>query len=641
MKYLFSIFFLTFILTVYSQSCTHTIQLTDTYGDGWNGGRVAVSVNSVAVLTNLGSTFTTGLGPVSFNFTATSGQTIRVYRTTAGTYPSEMRIRVINSLGTVIINTVQPVTGTATTGGSIGISACSAPTPPTNDACSNATSLPCGTSSLAGTTVNTVSEVAPLGNSSNFGVWYQFTGDGQSTTITSTTTFDHELDIMTGSSCGSFVIVSAVDASVGTETYTFTAVNGQQYYIYVAHYLPGNTTTGTFTMSKSCTPVVVAPANDLVCNATTILCGSTTSGTTVNSTTTGTYEGVTTCGVSQTMPGVWYKIVGDGQTMSASLCGTVWDSKISVFSGSSCTALTCLGGIDDDGPSCVGTSASYQWSSVVGTIYWIKVYGYSTNTTFSLSLTCTTPPTPGPCINSTSFGTQAMPVLGSASFEIVSCQYSGEYSTWTGSVSNTPYIATSTIATDWITVRSGTYNGTIIAYGNQPLSFMPLSSETVYVHINSDSYCSTQSTCRDLSISRESALPVELLYFTGKQSSNINLLEWSTASEYNSDYFLVEVSKDGESWKSISQVNASTNSNQKIDYNTIHTFDEYTYNYYRLIQYDFDGMSKTYGPIVIDNRRQNKNILKYINTIGQEVPSNTLGIIFLVYEDGSMEKIYQ
>jgi hypothetical protein len=508
MKSLITIIFFIFISTsVLSQSCTHTIRRTDTWGDGWNGGTVAVSVNGVAVLTGLSCT---GAGPTSSTFTAAAGSTIRVYRTAAGLYPNEMRIQLRDGAGTVIIATIQPVNGTATTGGQTALGSCPA---------------------------------APS-----------------------------------------------------------------------------------------------APVNDLVCNATTILCGSTISGTTVNATTTGTYESVATCGVTQTMPAVWYKIVGNGQIMSASLCGTFWDSKISVFSGPNCTSLSCLGGIDDDGPSCFGTSASYQWTSVIGTTYWIKVHGYSSNTSFSLSLTCTTPPTPGPCTNLTSYGTQVMPVLGGAPFETISCQYAGEYSTWSNAISSTPYIATSTIPTDWITIRSGTYNGTIIAYGNQPLSFMPLSSGTIYVHVNSDSYCSTQSTCRDLSISRESALPVELLYFEGKQLGNINLLEWSTASEYNSDYFVVEVSKDGESWKSISQVDASINSNQKIDYSTTHAFTDYTHNYYRLIQYDFDGLSKTYGPIEIDNHRKTKQILKYINTIGQEVPSNTSGVIFIVYEDGKMQK---
>jgi hypothetical protein len=143
---------------------------------------------------------------------------------------------------------------------------------------------------------------------------------------------------------------------------------------------------------------------------------------------------------------------------------------------------------------------------------------------------------------------------------------------------------------------------------------------------------------RILSITVEGALPVELLYFVGKELSNTNLLEWSTASEYNSDYFLVEVSKDGENWNTVSHVDAAMNSNQKLNYSTYHYFNDNIYHYYRLLQYDFDGQSKAYGPIGIDNRRETKRILKYINTIGQEVTINTTGVIIIVYEDGTISK---
>ena len=50
-------------------------------------------------------------------------------------------------------------------------------------------------------------------------------------------------------------------------------------------------------------------------------------------------------------------------------------------------------------------------------------------------------------------------------------------------------------------------------------------------------------------------------------------------------------------------------------------------------------MNQTYGPIKIDNRQKEKKILYYINTLGQMVTSNTKGLIFEVYEDGTMKKI--
>src|SRR5690606_26594961 len=117
------------------------------------------------------------------------------------------------------------------------------------------------------------------------------------------------------------------------------------------------------------------PANDVVCSATSISCGQTLAGTTVNATNSGTGENQT-CGIAQTQPGVWYVVAGNGQIMTASLCGTGWDSKISVFSGPNCGALTCVGGIDDDGPACTGLSASYSWASTPGVNYYILVHGY-------------------------------------------------------------------------------------------------------------------------------------------------------------------------------------------------------------------------------------------------------------------------
>ena len=147
-----------------------------------------------------------------------------------------------------------------------------------------------------------------------------------------------------------------------------------------------------FGVNTSCTPPS-APANDLVCNATTIACGSTTAGTTVNATNTGTYEGVSFCGTNQSSSGVWYKFIGTGQDITASLCATAWDSKIQIYSGATCTALTCMGGNDDFGPTCASLSASYSWTSIVGTTYWINVSGYSTTSAFSLALSCASPPT--------------------------------------------------------------------------------------------------------------------------------------------------------------------------------------------------------------------------------------------------------
>jgi len=86
--------------------CTHTIRLTDTFGDGWNGGTVTVTVNGTPVLTNI--TIASGSGPEDHTFSAGSGSVINVTRTADGSFPTEMRIEVLDNCGNSILVTQEP-----------------------------------------------------------------------------------------------------------------------------------------------------------------------------------------------------------------------------------------------------------------------------------------------------------------------------------------------------------------------------------------------------------------------------------------------------------------------------------------------------------------------------------------------------
>ncbi|QQS28823.1 MAG: HYR domain-containing protein [Sphingobacteriales bacterium] len=173
---------------------------------------------------------------------------------------------------------------------------------------------------------------------------------------------------------------TCIDDLSGAVSASFSLTGGTQYYILADPEFTGG---GSSTFSITCPG---PPSNDLVCSATSISCGQTLAGTTVLATNSGTGENQT-CGISQTQPGVWYVVTGNGQYMTASLCSTAWDSKISVYSGN-CSSLTCIGGVDDNGPSCSGTSASFGWASTNGVTYYIKVHGFSSTSAFNLSLSC-------------------------------------------------------------------------------------------------------------------------------------------------------------------------------------------------------------------------------------------------------------
>jgi len=140
-------------------------------------------------------------------------------------------------------------------------------------------------------------------------------------------------------------------------------------------------------------------------------------------------------------------------------------------------------------------------------------------------------------------------------------------------------------------------------------------------------------------VSQVLALPVELLYFEGYTSNSSNIIKWSTASEWNSSHFTIQNSSDVQIWNDITTINAAGNSNSKLSYNTVDLNPENRINYYRLIQYDFDGNYKIYGPIVLDNKAKSIKVVRIINLLGKEAMTDETGILIEVYEDGSIKKI--
>jgi hypothetical protein len=402
------------------------------------------------------------------------------------------------------------------------------PTPPSNDYCSGATNFPCGTSSLAGTTVGTVVETAPFTLSSNYGVWYTFAGDGQQTTITSTTTFDHSLLFMSGS-CSGLSYINNIDNSFSTETYTFITTVGVQYYIYVAHYLTSSLTTGTFTMSRTCTAPPVPPINDNPSGAIALTISNTVTYTTytnVNATAT-TTEPTPSC-AAYVGEDVWFKVTVPQYMNSLDFdtqTGVITDAGIAIYRGTP-GALVEIQCDDDSSPN------------------------------------------------------------GAMSF-----------------ISRTDFIEYETIY-----IRIWEYNGgTVGTFG--------------------------------ISVTTPQALPVELLYFEGTAYPSFNNLKWATSSEQNSSYFGIEKSTDGETWREIAQKPSAGNSTEKINYYYLDNIDQFSIHYYRLVQYDIDGKFEIFGPIALDNRTKEKKIIKYINSLGQEVGSEAKGVLFEVYEDGTIKRI--
>ena len=116
--------------------------------------------------------------------------------------------------------------------------------PPMNIDCANATSIAYGQTIEDNSTGSTgTSEDIGCPTIGVNGLWFTFVGNGADVTVTSGASFDHRMAIGSGD-CGTLVNVVCDDQSTQLETHTFTTVLNETYYVYIAHFSSGNTTTG-------------------------------------------------------------------------------------------------------------------------------------------------------------------------------------------------------------------------------------------------------------------------------------------------------------------------------------------------------------------------------------------------------------
>jgi len=97
-------------------------------------------------------------------------------------------------------------------------------------------------------------------------------------------------------------------------------------------------------------------------------------------------------------------------------------------------------------------------------------------------------------------------------------------------------------------------------------------------------------------IGPDTPLPVELLSFTARNEGGKVRLDWSTATEKNTEKFIIERSSDTEKWSSIGEISARGFSDSKVDYDFYDQSPAFATNYYRLRIIDFDGYEE-YSPI--------------------------------------------
>ena len=109
-------------------------------------------------------------------------------------------------------------------------------------------------------------------------------------------------------------------------------------------------------------------------------------------------------------------------------------------------------------------------------------------------------------------------------------------------------------------------------------------------------------------------MPIEMTMWTATSLEESVLLEWTTASEENNDYFAIERSIDGVTWKVLGNVGGAGTTSATHYYSFEDTKPVSGISYYRLKQVDFNG-EYTYSSVKCINRPANadKMYKAYVN----------------------------
>ena len=112
-----------------------------------------------------------------------------------------------------------------------------------------------------------------------------------------------------------------------------------------------------------------------------------------------------------------------------------------------------------------------------------------------------------------------------------------------------------------------------------------------YLSITSTAQTAAQVLATWTSLCSVIVLPVELTSLNVSCVNQTQLISWTTGSETNNNYFVVEKSADGVHWQELEKILGSANSNSAREYEVTDNR-PFQNTYYRIKQVDFNGESK-------------------------------------------------
>lgn len=139
-----------------------------------------------------------------------------------------------------------------------------------------------------------------------------------------------------------------------------------------------------------------------------------------------------------------------------------------------------------------------------------------------------------------------------------------------------------------------------------------------------------------------SALPVTLVNFEGRNTSEGNLLQWTTSSESNNDYFAIEESINGKTFFETGRVKGVGNASATSHYDFTDRDFSKGITYYRLKQVDFDG-KYAYSRIVAVDAPSADGLRFYPNPVQSmlsiELPDQRNGFVNAELINASGQKV--
>lgn len=112
-------------------------------------------------------------------------------------------------------------------------------------------------------------------------------------------------------------------------------------------------------------------------------------------------------------------------------------------------------------------------------------------------------------------------------------------------------------------------------------------------------------------------------------------LIWQTATEINTDYFILYYSQDGYTWKELDKIDSKGG---------VGIFAEYIYQtdlkgYFLLTEVCKNGIETNLKTIYVVDKKQ-RILINVVNMLGQSVDLlNSTGVLLLIYSDGTTERI--